>query len=54
MNDKTIITVAGDRTQVPEQDSANIHNLIYVVRGKQVMLDSDLAQLYQIETRILN
>ena len=54
MTDKTIITVAEDRIQIPEQDSANIQNLIYVVRGKQVMLDSDLAQLYQIETRTLN
>ena len=24
----------------------NIENLIYEVRGKQVMLDSDLARLY--------
>ena len=25
----------------------NIENLIYEIRGKQVMLDSDLAKLYQ-------
>lgn len=31
-----------------------IQNLVYVVRGKQVMLDSDLARLYQVETRSLN
>ena len=31
-----------------------ISNLIYTVRGKQVMLDSDLATLYQVETKILN
>ena len=31
-----------------------IKSLIYVVRGKQVMLDSDLAMMYQVETRILN
>ena len=37
-----------------EQNSVNIQNLIYIVRGKQVMLDSDLAQLYQVETRTLN
>ena len=24
------------------------------VRGKQVMLDSDLAMLYQVETKVLN
>ena len=27
-------------------EEINIENLIYEVRGKQVMLDSDLAQLY--------
>lgn len=32
----------------------NIENLIYEVRGKQVMLDRDLARLYQVETRTLN
>ena len=31
-----------------------IRNLIYVVRGQQVMLDSDLAMLYQVETGNLN
>ncbi len=31
-----------------------IEPLIYTVRGKQVMLDSDLATLYQVETKNLN
>ena len=31
-----------------------IRNLIYAIRGKQVMLDSDLAALYQVETKNLN
>ena len=31
-----------------------IHNKIYVIRGVQVMLDSDLAELYGVETRVLN
>jgi len=31
-----------------------IENLIYVIRGKQVMLDSDLAKLYQVETKRIN
>ena len=30
----------------------NIENMIYEIRGKQVMLDRDLARLYQIETRV--
>jgi len=28
--------------------------MIYVVRGQQVMLDSDLAMLYQVETGAMN
>ena len=31
-----------------------IENLIHIVRGEQVMLDSDLAKLYGVETRVLN
>ncbi|MGN2375619.1 ORF6N domain-containing protein [Sphingobacterium spiritivorum] len=31
-----------------------IRKLIYSIRGKQVMLDSDLASLYQVETKNLN
>ena len=31
-----------------------IENMIYEVRGKQVMLDSDLAKLYGVETKRIN
>ncbi len=31
-----------------------IENLIYEIRGKQVMLDSDLASLYNVETKQIN
>lgn len=31
-----------------------IETLIHVIRGLQVMLDSDLARLYGVETRVLN
>ena len=31
-----------------------VQDLIYEVRGKKVMLDFDLARLYQVETRVLN
>ena len=34
--------------------AAEIRNRIYTIRGKQVMLDSDLAELYQVETKNLN
>ena len=35
-------------------DDVKIENLIYEIRGKQVMLDSDLAKLYQVETKRIN
>jgi hypothetical protein len=31
-----------------------IESRIFTVRGMQVMLDSDLAELYQVETKVLN
>ncbi len=36
-----------------EQDS-QIESMIYIFRGQKVMLDSDLANLYGIETKSLN
>ena len=32
----------------------NINCLIYTIRGQQVMLDSDLAMLYQVDTKVFN
>jgi hypothetical protein len=32
----------------------NIENKIHTIRGVQVILDSDLAAMYQVETRVLN
>ena len=31
-----------------------IQNLIYEIRGQKVMMDFDLAKLYQVETKVLN
>ena len=36
------------------KNDERIENLIYEIRGKQVMLDSDLAKLYQVETKRIN
>ena len=33
--------------EVIEKEEVKIENMIYEIRGKQVMLDSDLAKLYQ-------
>ena len=35
-------------------NSVEIKNLIYTIRGKQVMLDSDVAMLYHYETKNVN
>ena len=35
-------------------DNKEIQSMIYTFRGRQVMLDSDLAMLYQVETKYLN
>lgn len=42
--------------QLPEIEISQdaINNLIYMIRGRQVMLDSDLAMLYQVETKVFN
>ncbi len=37
-----------------EKDILQIENMIYVIRGQRVMLDSDLAKLYGVETKALN
>ncbi len=35
-------------------DYTDIQRKIFTIRGKQVMLDSDLAELYQVTTKVLN
>ena len=40
--------------EVIEKEEVKIENMIYEIRGKQVMLDSDLAKLYQVETKRIN
>ena len=40
--------------EVVLNDNIKIENMIYEIRGKQVMLDSDLAQLYGVLTGNLN
>jgi hypothetical protein len=40
--------------ELPTLPDETIINKIYVIRGKKVMLDRDLAELYGVETRMLN
>jgi len=39
---------------VEKNEKEDIKNLIYTIRGKQVMLDSDVAMLYHYETKNIN
>ena len=42
--------MAAEKLVIPEEV---VINKIYLVRGRKVMLDKDLAELYGVETRIL-
>ncbi len=37
-----------------EKENIKVENMIYEIRGKQVMLDSELAKLYGVETKRIN
>ena len=39
---------------IEEYEEKDIKNLIHTIRGKQVMLDSDVACLYHYETKRIN
>ena len=54
-NQTTLINT-NDQAQIAsvEMPQVDIKNLIYVIRNQQVMIDSDLAVLYQVETGRLN
>ena len=40
-------------SESPESGLMTIENLIHIIRGQQVMIDSDLARLYGVETKYL-
>ena len=40
--------------EIIEKDTILIEDMIYEIRGKQVMLDSDLARLFGVETKRIN
>lgn len=54
-NDKaSAITTATESAEIVPVDTLDIQGLIYTIRGQQIMIDTDLAALYQVETRVLN
>ena len=54
MNEENNIISVNKEVNVIEYDIENIKNLIYTIREKQVMLDSDVAILYHYETKRIN
>lgn len=42
------------RNNLPVLNTDNIKSRIYTLRGTQVILDADLAELYHVDTRVLN
>ena len=54
------VRIIEEESRIKEEKDAvevydvNIKNLIYYIRGKQVMLDSDVARLFKYETKDLN
>lgn len=44
MKNKELVSIPAER----------IVSQIYIIRGKKVMLDRDLAELYDVETKVLN
>lgn len=54
MNKENNIAPVNEELNVVEYKTENIKNLIYTIRGKQVMLDSDVARLYHYETKKIN
>ena len=48
------VILVNKESDVEKYETDNIKNLIYTIRGKQVMLDSDVAMLYHYETKKIN
>lgn len=44
----------GDKKEIVIVDEQSLKDKVYVIRGQQVMLDSDLAELYGYETKNFN
>lgn len=48
------IVPINEELDVVTYEVENIKDLIYTIRGRQVMLDSDVARLFQYATKDLN
>lgn len=53
-NNTTEIVPAGTPSDLIEVTATSVQNMIYTIRGQQVMLDFDLARIYGYEVKALN
>ena len=53
--ERTVLAEAKNNLSVSNIESTgyDLKGMIYIVRNQQVMIDSDLAMLYQVETKVL-
>ena len=54
MSNENNIAPINEDLNVVKYEIEDIKQKIYTIRGKQVILDSDIAKLYEVETRIVN
>ena len=54
INEENNMVPIDENLNTTKSETENIKNLIYTIRGKQVMLDSDVAMLYHYETKYIN
>ena len=54
MNSENSIAPINEDLNIAKYDTDSIKNLIHIIRGKQVILDSDIAVLYEVETKRVN
>ena len=54
MNNKKTIAPINETLNVVKYEEENIKDLIFYIRGKQVMIDTHVAELYHYETRRIN
>ena len=54
MDEKNQIVTIDNQVDIANYSIEDIKNLIYTIKGKQVMLDSDVANLYHYETKKIN
>ena len=54
MSNENNIAPINEDLNVLKYEEENIKDLIFNIRGKQVMIDNDVAELYDCETKYIN